>query len=43
MREAEDFYIAYTMLPPKMPHFYQSIRTAYEKLRTLSTQKLVAA
>src|SRR5918992_1444966 len=43
MREAEDFYIAYTMLPPKMPYFYQSIRAAYEKLRALSTQKLVAA
>src|ERR687893_441918 len=43
MREAEDFYIAYTMLPPKMPHFYQSIRAAYEKLRILSTKKLVAA
>lgn len=43
MREAEDFYIAYTMLPPKMPHFYQSMRSDYEKLRVLSTQKLVAA
>jgi (p)ppGpp synthase/HD superfamily hydrolase len=43
MREAEDFYIAYTMLPPKMPHFYQLMRTAYEELRALSTQKLVAA
>ena len=43
MREAEDFYIAYTMLPPKMPDFYQSLRSAYEKLRVLSTQKLVAA
>ncbi|MDQ4100863.1 MAG: hypothetical protein M3115_01570 [Thermoproteota archaeon] len=43
MREAEDFYIAYTMMPPKMPHFYQSIRSAYENLRFLSTEKLVAA
>jgi (p)ppGpp synthase/HD superfamily hydrolase len=43
MREAEDFYIAYTMMPPKMPHFYQSLRTAYEKLRVLSTQELIAA
>src|ERR671927_544758 len=43
MREAEDFYIAYTMLPPKMPHFYQRMRNAYEELRALSTQKLVAA
>ena len=43
IREAEDFYIAYTMLPPKMPQFYQRMRTAYEELRALSTQKLVAA
>jgi (p)ppGpp synthase/HD superfamily hydrolase len=43
MREAEDFYIAYTMLPPKMPHFYPSIRAAYERLRILSPQKMVAA
>ena len=43
MREAEDFYIAYTMLPPKMPHFYKSIRAAYEELRALSMQKLVPA
>ncbi|NIO43658.1 MAG: hypothetical protein GTO41_27985, partial [Burkholderiales bacterium] len=32
-REAEDFYIAYTMLPPKMPEFYSRMRTAYEELR----------
>jgi hypothetical protein len=43
MREAEDFYIAYTMLPPKMHHFYQSMRANYEMLRGLSTEKLVAA
>jgi len=43
MREAEDFYIAYTMLPPKMPHFYQTLRSAYEKLRIVSAQKLVTA
>jgi (p)ppGpp synthase/HD superfamily hydrolase len=43
MREAEDFYIAYTMLPPKMPQFYKSIRAAYENLRSLSRQNLVAA
>jgi (p)ppGpp synthase/HD superfamily hydrolase len=33
-REAEDFYIAYTMLPPKMPEFYKDIRKAYEDLRS---------
>ncbi len=43
MREAEDFYIAYTMLPPKMPRFYERMRDAYEELRSLSPQKLVAA
>jgi (p)ppGpp synthase/HD superfamily hydrolase len=43
MREAEDFYITYTMLPDKMPHFYHSMRAAYEELRALSMQKLVAA
>jgi (p)ppGpp synthase/HD superfamily hydrolase len=43
MREAEDFYIAYTMLPPKMPHFYQSMRATYEELKALSMRRLVAA
>ncbi len=43
MREAEDFYIAYTMLPPKMPRFYEHMRDAYEELRSLSPQKLVTA
>src|SRR5919206_1688589 len=40
MREAEDFYIAYSMLPPKMSQFYQRIRAAYENLRALSRQDL---
>jgi (p)ppGpp synthase/HD superfamily hydrolase len=43
MREAEDFYIAYTIMPPKMPHFYHRMRAAYEELRALSMKKLVAA
>ncbi|MDQ3872072.1 MAG: hypothetical protein M3258_00480 [Thermoproteota archaeon] len=43
MREAEDFYIAYSMLPPKMSQFYQRIRAAYENLRALSRQDLVTA
>ncbi|MER3407649.1 MAG: hypothetical protein C4292_02355 [Nitrososphaera sp.] len=34
-REAEDFYIAYTMLPPKMSEFYNDIRRAYEDLRAI--------
>ena len=33
LREAEDFYLAYTMLDPKMPDFYKKIRIAYERLR----------
>jgi (p)ppGpp synthase/HD superfamily hydrolase len=43
MREAEDFYIAYTMLPPKMPRFYERMRDAYQELRSLSPRKVVAA
>ncbi|HKU49481.1 MAG TPA: HD domain-containing protein [Nitrososphaera sp.] len=43
LREAEDFYIAYTMTPPKMPDFYKRIRRAYEDLRSSSMQKAVAA
>ena len=34
LREAEDFYIAYTMMPPKMPDYYHRIREQYENLRT---------
>jgi (p)ppGpp synthase/HD superfamily hydrolase len=41
MREAEDFYIAYTMLPPKMPEFYSKMREAYDRLRSVSLQKAV--
>ena len=39
LREAEDFYIAYTMLPPKMPAYYTKMRTAYERLRSAPMQK----
>jgi (p)ppGpp synthase/HD superfamily hydrolase len=42
LREAEDFYLAYTMLDPKMPDFYKKIRIAYEKLRE-SSKKVLAA
>ena len=41
-REAEDFYIAYTMLEPKMPEFYAKMRAAYEELRKIAAQPLVA-
>ena len=42
-REAEDFYIAYTMLPPKMPPYYKRIRTAYEELQRMKEKQLVTA
>ena len=35
LREAEDFYLAYTILEPKMPCFYAAIRSNYEKLRSI--------
>ncbi|HEV8404437.1 MAG TPA: hypothetical protein VGQ13_00885 [Nitrososphaera sp.] len=41
-REAEDFYIAYPMLPPKMPELYRRMRAAYEQLRMVPAKKLVA-
>jgi (p)ppGpp synthase/HD superfamily hydrolase len=41
-REAEDFYIAYTMLPPKMPEFYSRMRTAYEELRATPVKAIAA-
>ncbi|MGI0037119.1 MAG: hypothetical protein ACRD99_02020, partial [Nitrososphaera sp.] len=41
LREAEDFYIAYTMLPPKMPEYYGKMRSAYEHLRSNSLQKAI--
>ena len=37
LREAEDFYIAYTMLTPKMPDYYFRMRTEYDNLRSLKT------
>lgn len=42
MREAEDFYLAYAMLRPKMPEFYHKIRAAYQELQALQAKKLVA-
>jgi (p)ppGpp synthase/HD superfamily hydrolase len=40
--EAEDFYIAYTMLHPAMPDFYKRIRRAYEKLRASYKETVTA-
>ena len=42
MREAEDFYLAYTMLSPKMPAFYRKLRSAYEQLRSAYYQQTLA-
>ena len=39
IREAEDFYIAFTLAPPRMDDFYIKIRQAYEELRNLSERK----
>jgi len=36
IREAEDFYIAYSILIPRMDDFYIKIRKAYEDLRKLT-------
>ena len=41
VREAEDFYLAYAMIPPKMPEFYSRIRYCYEELR--SSSRLITA
>jgi (p)ppGpp synthase/HD superfamily hydrolase len=43
IREAEDFYLAYSMLNPKMPEYYSEIRNAYERLRAIAPRTLVAA
>lgn len=32
--EAEDFYLAYTMLEPRMPNLYKELRYLYEQLRS---------
>ena len=35
IREAEDFYIAYPLLTPRMDNFYAKIRTAYDDLKKI--------
>jgi (p)ppGpp synthase/HD superfamily hydrolase len=35
LREAEDFYLAYTILESPMPDFYQKLRSAYEQMRSV--------
>ena len=43
MREAEDFYIAYTIIEPRMDDFYLEIRQAYEDLRLISKEQVKIA
>ena len=40
VREAEDFYIAYTVMEPGMNDFYTDIRGAYEDLKSLETDRV---
>lgn len=35
LREAEDFYIAYSIFPPTISDFYMKMRKAYEELRSI--------
>lgn len=35
LREAEDFYLAYSIIPPRMDSFHKRIREAYEELRSI--------
>ncbi len=39
IRESEDFYIAYTIIEPRMDDFYLEIRKAYEDLRKIAVKK----
>ena len=38
LREAEDFYMAFCLLSPKMTDFYGEIRKAYQELKELSNK-----
>jgi hypothetical protein len=35
LREAEDFYLAFALLPPRMEDYYQNLRISYDRLRDL--------
>ncbi|MGI0047178.1 MAG: hypothetical protein ACREBB_08330 [Nitrosotalea sp.] len=43
LREAEDFYIAYTIIEPRMDDYYLEIRKAYEDLQKLKEKTRIAA
>jgi (p)ppGpp synthase/HD superfamily hydrolase len=36
IREAEDFYLSYTLIPPRMEDYYARLRNAYNELRRIS-------
>ncbi|HJU14549.1 MAG TPA: hypothetical protein VJ792_08865 [Candidatus Nitrosotalea sp.] len=40
LREAEDFYIAYTIVEPRMDDYYVELRRAYEGLRAIERGKV---
>lgn len=35
LKEAEDFYIGFTLFPPQLPEFYSEIRNAYDELKSV--------
>ncbi|MFB5598596.1 MAG: hypothetical protein ACE5RJ_06245, partial [Nitrosopumilaceae archaeon] len=35
LREAEDFYLAYPIIPPQMDSFYKEIRNVYDELKSV--------
>lgn len=35
LREAEDFYIAFTLFPPQLTEFYTEIRNVYDELKSI--------
>jgi (p)ppGpp synthase/HD superfamily hydrolase len=39
IREAEDFFIAFSLTPPRMDDFYEKIRQAYAELKNLNEKK----
>lgn len=43
LREAEDFYLAYSIMEPRMDDFYAELRKAYEGLREIQPGKVRVA
>jgi len=36
LREAEDFYIAFSIFPPTVSEFYSKMRQAYDDLKSIT-------